>query len=695
MRTLKIAGFLFLTLSLFFCVKIERKPSQNAETGGILRVGMIKEPLNLNPLFPPLAERNPFYDLIFQPLFRVEGEEVIPVLAESWEFSEDLKSIVFYLRKGVKWHDGEEFTSRDVLFTYNLIKDPRINSPLQAQLRYVTSVVALDRYRVRFDFSRAYLYELFDCNIYPLPSHILENKDNLEIFSEKPVGSGPYRVKNWIRGDLLELEANENYFLFKPLVQKIYFKFYDSPHTVALAYEQGRIDIALDLTPEEVVYLKERNLNFSSVTGNRVFFLGFNVEKYPYNEINFRKAIGYIINKDDIILKTAKGYVEKTCSPLPPKHWAYDSSLKDIGFNQGKAKELLASMGFRNTDNDPYLELARKDFVVRMLVEDEPFKKEIAEVLRGYFEETGLKCEIEALNPVDFVKRLMEKNFDIYLFSWSMDEKADLIPLWHSKYGVFNFTGFKDQEMDGYLENSILTINQEKSKKNFSMIQKILLEKLPAIYLFVNKNLIAFSPRVKGLENYLTSPISNLDLVWIPKNLQEVALNFEVGIPEEEKKIEEKALPKPSAPPPAAEEILRKELVSKPEEILPPAQEKLTVISPTEEKQPSPAEEKKEELQPVPRPEEPKLVAEAKILNMVQPVYPEEAKKLNLRGLVIIRVLVGKDGRVIKAEVLKSSKYPILDDAALEAAKKFVFEPVRDEGGKPVEFFTSIPFRFP
>ncbi len=690
---MKVSKYLIIFLTAIFsllCVKIERKPVPGAERGGILRVGMVKEPQNLNPLFPPLLEPNPFYDLIFQPLFRIQKGKVVPALAESWEFSEDLKSITFYLRKNVKWHDGKEFTSEDVIFTYNLVNDPEINSPLRSQFRFIRKVTPIGKYAVKFDFSKIYLYQLFDCNLYPLPSHILKDKREINNFSENPVGIGPYKLKRWIKGDLIELEANESYFLFIPPVKTIYFKFYSSPEMVSLAYEQGRIDIALDLTPKEISYLKEKNKNFKTSSGNRVFFIGFNLEKFPYNDINFRKAINLLINKSEIISKVMEGYAEISFSPIPPQHWAYDSTLKGTEFDLSQAKRILESIGFRNTDRDPYLELRGKDFTLEIITENEIEKIKIAESIKKYIEDLGIACQITSLTGLDFVKRLRERNFDIYLFSWACEEKIDLTPLWHSQYGIFNFTGFKNEELDRCIENSILTINQVESKRNFRCAQRILFENLPAIFLFTNKNLIAYSERVKGFDAYIDFPIQNLDLVYIPKEIQEVTLEFEI---EKVKKVEEVPKeeipitpPKEVAPAPRAEEILRAELVKKEAPPPPPPKE--------EKVETLPPEVKEEVAPPPPKPEEPRIVTEAKILKQVQPEYPEAAKKMGLKGMVIVRVLVDKNGRVIDARVLKSSGYPILDEAALMASKEFIFEPVRDEQGKPIEFFTTIPFRF-
>ena len=680
----------FLTGILFLlCVRVERKPIPGSERGGILRVGMVKEPQNLNPLFPPLLEPNPFYDLIFQPLFRIQKGKVIPCLAESWEFSEDLKSITFYLRKNVKWHDGKEFTSEDVIFTYNLINDPEINSPLKSQLRFIKRAIPLGKYAVRFDFSKIYLYQLFDCNLYPLPSHILKDKKEIEKFSENPVGIGPYKLKRWMKGDLIELEVNESYSLFIPPIKTIYFKFYPSPEIVSLAYEQGRIDIALDLTPKEINYLKEKNKNFKTSPGNRVFFIGFNLGKFPYNDINFRKAINLLINKKEIISKVMEGYAEITLSPISPWHWAYDSTLKDVGFDPNEAKRILESIGFKNTDRDPYLELRGKDFTLEIITENEIEKIKIAESIKKYIEDLGIVCQVTSLTGLDFVKRLKERNFGIYLFSWTCEEKIDLTPLWHSEYGIFNFTGFKNEELDRFIENSILTINQVESKRNFRLAQRILFENLPAIFLFTNKNLIAYSERVKGFDAYIDFPIQNLDLVYIPKEIQEVSIKFEIEEVKEAKEVPKEEIPiappKEVTPPQRAEEILRAELVKR-EAPPPPKEVKPETLPPT-----PPV---KEEAVPSPKPEEPRVIAEAKILKGVQPEYPEAARKLGLKGMVIVRVLVDKNGKVIDARILKSSNYPILDEAALKASKGFIFEPARDEEGRPIEFFTTIPFRF-
>lgn len=691
MKIFKNIMIIFTGILFLLCVKIERRPVPGSERGGILRVGMVKEPQNLNPIFPPFLEPNPFYDLIFQPLFRIEKGRVVPCLAQSWEFSEDLKSITFYLRKNVKWHDGEEFTSEDVIFTYNLINDPEINSPLRFQLRFITKVTPIDKYAVRFDFSKIYLYELFDCNFYPLPSHILKDKKEINKFSENPVGIGPYKLKRWIKGDLIELEANESYFLFIPPIKTIYFKFYPSPEIVSLAYDQGRIDIALDLTPKEINYLKERNKNFKTSPGNRVFFIGFNLQKFPYNDINFRKAINLLINKNEIISKVMEGYAEISFSPIPSHHWAYDSTLGDAKFDLNQAKKILENIGFRNIDRDPYLELLGKEFTLEIIVENEPEKLKIVESIKKNIEDAGISCEIVPLSGLDFVKRLTERNFSVYLFSWTCEEKIDLTPLWHSRYGIFNFTGFKNDELDKCIENSILTINQRESKRNFRLAQRILNENLPAIFLFTNKNLIAYSERVKGLEAYLDFPIQNLDLVYIPKELHEVSIKFEVEEVKEVKKEEISVVPpKEVTPPLRAEEILRAELIKR--ETPPPSPPSYPQPEVTPESSPSQIEVKEEV--PATKPEEPKVIAEAKILKGVQPEYPEIAKRMGLKGMVIIRVLVDKNGKVIDARVLKSSNYPILDEAALKASKEFIFEPVKDEEGKPVEFFTTIPFRF-
>ncbi|MCK4235237.1 hypothetical protein KAX75_12470, partial [candidate division WOR-3 bacterium] len=175
-----------LTLTLFFILLIivscqrGEKEVFTGDRGGVIVVGTIDEPTILNPIFPPFGESIGVENLLFLSLHgRNEEGKIVPQIADSWEYSEDFKSITYYIRKDVKWSDGEPVTAEDVKFTFDLIKDPEVGSPLAASVRFIDSVKVINPYKICFYFMRVYADELLDSGISPLPKHILKDVKDL------------------------------------------------------------------------------------------------------------------------------------------------------------------------------------------------------------------------------------------------------------------------------------------------------------------------------------------------------------------------------------------------------------------------------------------------------------------------------------------------------------------------------------
>ena len=153
MRKLTIVFLLALLVALA-CQKGDREVF-TGERGGELVVGSIIEPTTLNPIYPPLGKSIGVENLLFLSLYGRNAEgKIVPQLAYSWEYAEDFRAITFYLRKDVQWSDGAEFTAEDVAFTFDLIKNPAVGSPLAASVRFIDSVKVINPYKICFYFSR-------------------------------------------------------------------------------------------------------------------------------------------------------------------------------------------------------------------------------------------------------------------------------------------------------------------------------------------------------------------------------------------------------------------------------------------------------------------------------------------------------------------------------------------------------------
>ncbi|MEN3043698.1 MAG: TonB family protein [Candidatus Hydrothermales bacterium] len=702
--------FIFLIFTIFyinFCVRLGREIPKNPEKGGVLGIGIVQDFESLIPIFPSPRQDNSIFDLIFCPLIRVEKNRVYPGIASEWEFSEDLKTITFYLRKDAKWHDGKPVTAADFIFSYKVITSPGSTSLLRANFQFIRKIEKLSDHVLKIEFTNTYSSQLIDCEIYPLPEHILKDVEDIRNseFFYKPVGNGPYRVTEYKRGDFLTLEKFDEYFEKTGYLDKIVFKIYPTPFDVAEALKMDIVDVGFSLIPEVIMDgLRDyKNGKIKNYESNRVIFVGWNTKRKPFDNIELRSKISGLINVDDIIKSVFKGYGLKAKSIIPPSIWAYDSNLIDLKrANLDETVSILNQMGYTK----------RKPFVINLIYDNtQKIYEKITEIIKNDLEKTELiKVNLLPLDPFSFISKLINFDFDIFILSYPLNEKADISPLF-STDGIFNFMGYSNKKVDSLLNSSMMTLNRKNAKKMLRLVQKILLEDLPVTPLVVPQEIFAFSNRVKNIDNFpLELVVSNLDIVWIPtqervervsfeivKKEEEVGTKEEITFEEEKIRKTETVAIKPEEPKPqvvpkpeiTAEEILQKRIAEeavKKEE--PPVSEK-----PVEEEPLAPIEEKeKPEEAPPPQQAIPTVLPVVK--QEVKPTYPDIARKLGARGSVLLRVLVDENGKVKDVKILKSSGYDFLDNSAVEAAKGYIFEPAKDQFGNPMAVWVPLTIRF-
>ncbi|HID32150.1 MAG TPA: hypothetical protein EYP24_02095, partial [bacterium (Candidatus Stahlbacteria)] len=280
--TMKRMAVIAIILGVGLTLSCQReKVTISGERGGTLVIGTFIEPANLSPLYPSVTGMNEVVDLLFLHLHRVDPKtgEMIPELARSWEFSEDLKSITYYLRSDVKWWDGKPVTAEDIVFTFNLMKDPKTGYPNLAKLRFIEKVEKIGDHKVRFYFKKVYADELTDSDLQPLPKHILAKVKDLrrDPFNLNPVGNGPFKFKHWVPGRYLELLSNEDYYLGRPPLNRIVLRFYQDPDSLVSDLKTGIIDIATDLDPAMARELKKtKSVHLSSKPGRGFLYIGWN-----------------------------------------------------------------------------------------------------------------------------------------------------------------------------------------------------------------------------------------------------------------------------------------------------------------------------------------------------------------------------------------------------------------------------------
>ncbi|MBU3911838.1 MAG: peptide-binding protein, partial [Candidatus Omnitrophica bacterium] len=221
-----------------------------SDYGDAIVVGSIGEPRTLVPILASDSSSGTVCGMVFNGLLKYDKDlNLTGDLAESWSVSEDGLEIIFYLRKGVRWHDNEPFTARDVKFTYERLIDPGVRTPYAGDFIMVKEFQVIDEYTVKVIYDEPFSPGLSSWGMNIMPEHLLKTEDlNNTQFSRRPVGTGPYRFKSWRTGEKIELVSNHDYFEGRPYIDRYIYRIIPDQATLFLELRAQGVDFS-SLTP--------------------------------------------------------------------------------------------------------------------------------------------------------------------------------------------------------------------------------------------------------------------------------------------------------------------------------------------------------------------------------------------------------------------------------------------------------------
>ncbi len=464
-------------------------------------------------LLPPLASDSASGEIsrhIFNGLTKYDRNiNITGELAESWDISLDGLTIVFHLRKGVKWHDGVEFTSDDVLFTYQTITNPQTPTPYGSIYGPVEKIEAIDKYTVRVIYREAYAPALESWGMGIMPKHTLAGKDlTTPEVNRNPIGTGPYKLKEWVTGQKIVLEAFENYYERKPGIGKFTARIIPDTATMFLELKFGGIDY-MGLTPPQ--YKLQANTSFFKRHFQKFRYPSFGYTYLGYNhlhplfaDIQIRKALAYAINKRDIIEGVLLGYGSPCTGPFPPESWAYNPNVKDYEYEPLKSMEIFSELGWKK-GKDGFLEKDGKRFSFTVITnQGNEARIKAAQIIKEQLKKVGVEMNIKVLEWQAMLHEFIhKKRFEAVMMGWALSRDPDIYDIWHSsktKEGEFNFISYKNAEIDRLLLEGRSTFNQQKRKMIYHRIHEILAEEQPCTFLYVPDALPILHKRFKGVE---------------------------------------------------------------------------------------------------------------------------------------------------------------------------------------------------
>ncbi len=435
--------------------------------------------------------------------------KIRPGLAERWEWLDGNKVLRFYLRKGVKFHDGEPFNAEAVKFTFDRLLGPEgAKGPQQANYNAIKEVKIVDEYTVDFIMARpdpVIITKLagYGAMIVP-PKYIKEKGD--AYFNTHPVGTGPFRAVEYVKDDHLTLEAFPDYWGGAPKVKTVVYRFIPEAATRVAELQAGRVDIAQGVPISLASVINgDPNLKLMPVGSPTVTSLRFNVCKKPTDDVRVRKAIVYAVDREAIIESILQGYGKPIAGFQSELSFGYDPTLKPYPYDPQKARELLREAGVK-----PGTEIE-----LNFIGTDATFR-EVAQAVAGYLQAVGFKVRLKPYEVNTYYGEIVPKNKVGHLYysgwgGWTLDYDNTAYLLYHT--GQFWNPCFSDKKVDQWLEEERSTYDQTKREKILQQIDRYLHhDQVVAMPMYQVINLWGVSKRVK---NFTPPPDDRIRLLTV------------------------------------------------------------------------------------------------------------------------------------------------------------------------------------
>jgi len=461
-----------------------------------LHLALGANPSRINPLLATDSASGEISGWIFNGLVKFDKDgDIVGDLAESWRFESPVK-LIFKLKKGVKWHDGEPFAADDVVFTFSLLKSSRVFTPYASDFRYVESVRALDPSTVEIIYKEPYFKALSIWMMGILPAHLWKDVEDpmTSELNRKPVGTGPYRLKSMQNSGDVILEANDRYFEHRPNIDTIHYHFMPDPTTQFLMLKAKRLDLG-SLTPLQ----RERQIDSSFLDHYRIVrmqgrgytYLGFNLTLPKFKDLRVRRALDMAIDKDELIRILFFSYGKVCHGPFMPGTFAYPNRVKGSRYDPEKAKELLAQAGYDKTRPLEFTISTNANNSTRLYA---------AQIIQHQLAKIGVKVKIRAMEWQAFLNTVVTpRRFEAILLGWSLGLIPDAYALWHSdsdRLGGFNLVGYRNEKVDEMIERAEKLTDMRKVGEIYREMFNIIAADRPYIFLYIPDSITAINREI-------------------------------------------------------------------------------------------------------------------------------------------------------------------------------------------------------
>jgi peptide/nickel transport system substrate-binding protein len=513
-----------ISLALAGCTHV------GAGTGGsgtaareTLNVAMTGSTNTLNPILSTSQFEVQAEGFALDPLVATDPEgRDVPILAasvptlENGGISRDGLTITYRLRHGVVWQDGAPFTSHDVQFTWRAIMNPATAVATRHGYDDVNAVDTPDRYTAVFHLKRRFapaVHTFFahsDAPIGIIPAHLLERYPNLNDvpYNSQPIGTGPFRIVRWSRGDRIEYVANDRYFLGKPGLRRIVVHFVADENTVINQMRTHEIDWFVQASPR--VYPELRaipGVDTRLVPFNGVDSIIFNTARAPFSDARLRRAVGLALDKPALVRKVTYDTTLPATEDQPSFIWAFDPSAGTNRRDLPAAKALLESAGWHAGPDGIRVKDGRRLTLTIAFRTDSLTDRNRGVVIASFLRDAGIEVGLKGYTttllyaPAGENGILASGNYEAGLLTWyagvDPDDSTQLLCDQIAPRG-YNWSRYCNPEMDAAERTALSHYDRPTRKRAYARVQQILAADAPYVYLWWPRQIESVSSDLQG-----------------------------------------------------------------------------------------------------------------------------------------------------------------------------------------------------
>lgn len=510
---------------VFFALLLALIPTAlSQQEGGTLDVAVVNEPTSLDPITTNNVPSSVIFMQIHDALVTFdENLNIIGQLATDWSVSDDGLSYTFNLREGVTFHNGEPFTSEDVRFAFETAQDPENQSQWLGRFELIDSIETPDDSTVVVNLKEPNAAFLDQITFFGIPSKAAYEEMGAEAYASNPVGTGPFEFVSWERGNQVVVERNDDYWLTRPLLDRVTFRAIPERSVAAIELESGGVQLVQNLVATDVLRLQENEAITIDLTPTlSYYFLAMNTSSEPFADVRVRRALLYAIPMTDIVNSIFQEVgAERAYTSFAPNNPAYDPSLIEEfpEYDPERARELLAEAGYPD------------GFSTTLYTPTDSARRQLGELIQAALGLVGIEVEVQSVEFGTLLPLTYTGEAPMWILGWTSgtDPNNYVYDLFHSDPAAweedavtFNTARYSNPRVDELLESARGLTDMEERLPLYQEIARIVfLEDVAHIAGYHQTYNLGYRNNVHDV---FANPNSRIDLVtpynnvWIEGN---------------------------------------------------------------------------------------------------------------------------------------------------------------------------------